>query len=348
MPQPSQLPPRTLSLKDSLLVAAELLKAWRTVAPELGWPLTPPSSYPMLGRALRLFEAMGGDVLQAPGTRRELAEQLLYSMRWAANGFPIFAPTESLSAALVLTDPGAVTAEAFRLPFDSFCIELPWPRSPFAIDDAEGNPVKIRWINVSRVEAGEKDPVGWRISSSTMLVIRLMAETGLSCYETIPAPSTGPLTPWLAKDYGDREEAPDDLPKEALTLARRDRLAVRGARAFVTNLCLYVASLPATGTPPRTSSGRNRKADASIATPTRWVLGREIKLGAELREAARSFAERGERKRPWKLEARFVVRGHWRNQACGPKHSEHRPRWIEPYWKGPVTAPGLVRVFGFA
>lgn len=46
--------------------------------------------------------------------------------------------------------------------------------------------------------------------------------------------------------------------------------------------------------------------------------------------------------------ARFVVRGHWRNQACGPGLSERRLLWIKPYYKGPemtelVNRPYVVR-----
>jgi hypothetical protein len=35
---------------------------------------------------------------------------------------------------------------------------------------------------------------------------------------------------------------------------------------------------------------------------------------------------------------RFIVRGHWRNQACGPGLSERRLVWIKPYYKGPEMA----------
>ena len=35
---------------------------------------------------------------------------------------------------------------------------------------------------------------------------------------------------------------------------------------------------------------------------------------------------------------RFLVRGHWRNQACGPQMSERRIIWIKPYFKGPNMA----------
>jgi len=39
------------------------------------------------------------------------------------------------------------------------------------------------------------------------------------------------------------------------------------------------------------------------------------------------------------LTVRFVVNGHWRNQACGPKQSERRLLYINPYIKGPDDAP---------
>lgn len=38
------------------------------------------------------------------------------------------------------------------------------------------------------------------------------------------------------------------------------------------------------------------------------------------------------------LDKRFIVRGHWRNQACGEKHLEHKRIWIQPYYKGPELA----------
>lgn len=35
------------------------------------------------------------------------------------------------------------------------------------------------------------------------------------------------------------------------------------------------------------------------------------------------------------LDKRFIVRGHWRNQACGEGMKQHKRMWIFPYWKGP-------------
>lgn len=38
---------------------------------------------------------------------------------------------------------------------------------------------------------------------------------------------------------------------------------------------------------------------------------------------------------------RWIVRGHWRMQPCGPNRSLRRPTWVTPYVKGPDDAPLL-------
>lgn len=39
----------------------------------------------------------------------------------------------------------------------------------------------------------------------------------------------------------------------------------------------------------------------------------------------------------------FLVRGHWRNQACGKGMKDHRATRIDPYWKGPEESRVLLR-----
>lgn len=36
---------------------------------------------------------------------------------------------------------------------------------------------------------------------------------------------------------------------------------------------------------------------------------------------------------------RWWVDGHWRQQACGPEHSQRKPVWIAPHIKGPEGLP---------
>lgn len=43
------------------------------------------------------------------------------------------------------------------------------------------------------------------------------------------------------------------------------------------------------------------------------------------------------------LTHRFIVRGHWTHQVCGPKRAQRRVQWIAPFVKGPSGAPLVVR-----
>ena len=38
-----------------------------------------------------------------------------------------------------------------------------------------------------------------------------------------------------------------------------------------------------------------------------------------------------------------LVRGHWKLQACGPKLSERKTIWVQPYWRGPEDGPVAMR-----
>jgi len=40
---------------------------------------------------------------------------------------------------------------------------------------------------------------------------------------------------------------------------------------------------------------------------------------------------------------RWMVEGHWRQQACGPQWSQHRPTYIAPHIKGPEDKPLVLR-----
>jgi hypothetical protein len=42
-------------------------------------------------------------------------------------------------------------------------------------------------------------------------------------------------------------------------------------------------------------------------------------------------------------KVQFLVRGHWKNQAHGPRHSLRRRQWQRPFWKGPEDTRVLLR-----
>jgi hypothetical protein len=59
-----------------------------------------------------------------------------------------------------------------------------------------------------------------------------------------------------------------------------------------------------------------------------------------LREMAYGAPEINGQKRPGQAPGhQFIVRGHWRQQACGPKRAWRKPTFIAPYVKGPTGTP---------
>lgn len=69
-----------------------------------------------------------------------------------------------------------------------------------------------------------------------------------------------------------------------------------------------------------------------------YKVGRPVDL--DCRPALYAYLG-GDKRAP--LTVQFLVRGHWRDQACGPGQVLRRTIWIKPYWKGPVDAPINVR-----
>ncbi|MFH1465098.1 MAG: hypothetical protein ABIO70_12000, partial [Pseudomonadota bacterium] len=63
----------------------------------------------------------------------------------------------------------------------------------------------------------------------------------------------------------------------------------------------------------------------------------DIRQVERIQAAARAAGQEGGRV----LMTRFMVRGHWHRAA--PSWKDQRPRWIEPYWKGPDLATIIER-----
>ena len=45
------------------------------------------------------------------------------------------------------------------------------------------------------------------------------------------------------------------------------------------------------------------------------------------------------------LQNRIHVRGHWRNQPYGEKHTLRKRKWIMPFWKGPEMSEVVSKIY---
>jgi hypothetical protein len=94
------------------------------------------------------------------------------------------------------------------------------------------------------------------------------------------------------------------------------------------------------GTP--TSSVSKRRHKGPPPPGARYLLAHPVII--DLRAAVRE-AVTGRRPGGGSPKVQFLVRGHWRNQAYGPKMALRRRQWIEPFWKGDEEARVLLRSY---
>jgi hypothetical protein len=127
---------------------------------------------------------------------------------------------------------------------------------------------------------------------------------------------------------------------ESGDLTNRDNRCLEAIHKVVCNLLLYLKYNPSI----LCSGGKVVNKDHGLDSLF-YEVGNEVKLDRQLRDAARDFCVSGTRPQGWTLAKRFVVRGHWKQQACGPEHSERKLIFIKPYWKGPPDAPVLARTY---
>ena len=123
--------------------------------------------------------------------------------------------------------------------------------------------------------------------------------------------------------YGITEQAEQSMAEDRRTLAA---LWLLSAQPGVTQ----------TTRAPIERHAMKRAARAGVVVPASPI--RVVRLRAAV-EAGDHDAASSRRE----YHSRWVVGGHWRNQAYGPVHSLRRPQWIAPYIKGPDAAPLVVR-----
>lgn len=87
------------------------------------------------------------------------------------------------------------------------------------------------------------------------------------------------------------------------------------------------------------NSTKATKKGEKLPVPIRWCISAPIQI--DFREhVVREW--RGQKKSP-QFKAQWCVRGHYRNQPCGPQLSERRRIWVHPYWKGDPGGISLLR-----
>ncbi len=101
------------------------------------------------------------------------------------------------------------------------------------------------------------------------------------------------------------------------------------AARLAANLCFYLASPRGRDEMKHPPTEKGEKRVPGITWPRCWGLGKGLAIDKRLEQAMHQGGGLT------RLKFKHIVRGHWRNQACGVGMSERRVMWIQPYWKGP-------------
>lgn len=246
--------------------------------------------------------------------------KLLMFSNWTDAGLPVFKVPDPLVTKLCASDDASNTVD-IKFPHKTFVVEIPpgW------------------WII-------DGEDVRWVLFSSDIPVLNLdtgfVRNNGMGL-SLISSTRTLQWSDPKAINKTIRQLVNEDIPTyetgDAIALDEAETRQVRQALTLVFNLASYIAEFGNTGT----RVGRRKKSGNfvipdSSPQPDVWLYGHGVKCAPEMIQAVKDWArsDSEERATVWKISKRFIVRGHWRNQACGEGRTDRRRTWIQPHWKG--------------
>jgi len=252
----------------------------------------------------------------------ELAPYVTGSGLWAELGFPVIDLTYDFFHAIAFTDFGESDGEELKLPFDFLLLRFPenvvlggartaFIYRSFRLNGFEGGHVPLPkdihlvWdrtrVTLARCNVGD---------------VFTEWDHGVALKELMKGEAVSGNEKLMIQKPPREDEA-----AKVLSVLRR----------VIGNSMLYINANG--GLPPKgvKKLGPDVPVEREHKENPRFRIGRPIKLGPQMRKMFTTSTARG----TWKLAARFVVRGHWRNQAHGPNRELRKRMWIEPHWKGP-------------
>ncbi len=237
---------------------------------------------------------------------------LHWCYRWKQFGMPNFQPTHGLTNSLLLTECINLNLSDVKFPFGSLLITFPEPNDTFC---------GYRWMAVHK----------WKILNEKQQYI-----PSLYFQLSHPDGQKNPEIRFLRSFYTENDSLEDWIEnsephEDSQIIPEHEKNLMKLTTRIAINLSLYVTNLePGIGGKNKQSKKKNNTKNR----PTTFIIGNEIKLPENLKKIANNFASTD--KALWRINSRFIVRGHWRNQSCGEKNVQRKRIWIQPHWKGPL------------
>lgn len=271
---------------------------------------------------------------EGEGHHPDLEATMASMYLWAASGFQRVQASSDLWSSLAATAYDGVDPDEMKPPWTAFLLDLPDGLVPFV--GRCGRPASIRYVIVSGYELPNQQLMpglrwtwhGWSDCVSD-------PDNDAALYE-VNYPSDVLLT---TDDSLSGDQSDDWLPLESTDMDVRARHVVR---RLICGICLAFANAR-TGESDDTFrlQPRPRKArdEQPASTITRVIGPNVVRLDGGMRQAVRNYVLHGR----GALRTLHVVRGHFRMQACGERHSLRRRTWIAPHMRGPKDATMVIR-----
>jgi hypothetical protein len=273
----------------------------------------------------------------------EQFNQFHFIMKWRESSYPVFELTHSLMAALLLTNPISVEKSQVKLPFQTFIIKLPYQF--WTMHSIDGNKkirelVNVKHIIVQFIEQDGFPAVALRLISDKNKKGQSCLLENLSIWNDETSIKQILNFKSVPKNINTNSALGNKANPYTVPIEQEDNFLLSASLRLLINLCLYLQEKPPTNQKTKPLKIHNL-CDFS-KRPTyfnikQWLIGKEIKLDKNLIQASKDWTNTFRKQTSqWRVSSRFTVRGHWRNQACGKDHKEHKLVWIEPFWKGPT------------
>lgn len=309
---------------------------------------------------LPVFQRFAGST---PDTHSALMAWVVMKLRQCSATSNWFRLSEALAYKLAATDLKGAVCGDLKLPMDAFYIEVP-PKM-FYIEDQTKRRTgwhEVRTLTVTKGAITEKTldvarAQGDPTAELTALGPRLLVE----CYAEPNENSRDPFDDsWFFLSYRLMED--NVLVEEVLNdMKQRARPGEHFARMkigehilpddaprlflmmFILNFCIYLGSDRASvkhqheeeikkllaGKKRKNLRGSVRSKLERLENDRVFLVGTDVVIDNDVKQYVRLGGDGY-----YKLTYRTMVRGHWRDQAWGPKHSLRRQKWIEPHVRG--------------
>ena len=272
----------------------------------------------------------------------EVRQRILAAAKWAACGLPLVVLGHKYAAALMATSIADDCFEVIEPPFPSFVIDVPDGLLAFDGSDECPGDQPVGFIVVTRFRVDHEayrlagvipGPAEWKgyycasSSVSTLDLHRCDDWPNVLREDTKAHDDRHDLEKWIWHDLSSKDDRCHVLIQRLIAgvcLAMSDPNVVTGR--------------PTGHRSAKRSERGEKRGDASAARFDVFRIGSPIKI--DCRSEVSDYLSGRRRTTP---TVRSLVRGHWKRQHHGERNSRVKVIWVQPYWKGPLSAPITLR-----